>query len=67
MPAWFGDNPADLAWYPPDTEEKEKAFGAWLEGAAPPKHLPKVQPVMKSAKEQFPSIESWAMMGCKSH
>jgi len=63
MPAWFGDEPADIAWYPPDTEEKQEKLGKWFGGAAPPKHLPKVQPTMDDAKKQYPSITTWGMIG----
>jgi len=63
MPEWFGDNPADIAWYPPDNEEKQGKLGKWFENAAPPKHLPKVQPIMTDAKKQFPSIETWGTIG----
>lgn len=62
-PAWFGDNPAPMELFPVETDEQKAKFGEWLVNAAPPKHLPKVQPVMAEIKEKYPSITTWGMMG----
>jgi dienelactone hydrolase len=63
MPAFFGDNPADISWYPPDTDEKGKKLGAWFETAAPPKHLPKVPSILEAAEKLNSNIKSWGVIG----
>lgn len=63
MPDFFEGKPADLAWYPPDDEDKKSKLGKWFETAAPPKHLPKVQGIVKDAEEHNSNITSWGMIG----
>lgn len=63
MPGFFGDEPADISWYPPDTETKKKTLGEWFGRNGPPAHLPRVQPTVKAASEKYPSINTWGMMG----
>jgi len=63
IPDFFEGNPADIAWYPPDNEEKGAKLGKWFETAAPPKHLPKIQPVLKDAESNNSNIKSWGILG----
>jgi dienelactone hydrolase len=63
MPDFFEENCANIEWYPPDTEEKQKKLGAWFENAAPPKHLPKVQGIIAECEKTNPNIKSWGMIG----
>ena len=63
MPAFFGDSPADISWYPPDTDEKGAKLGKWFETAAPPKHLPKIPGVLEEAEKLNSNIKSWGVIG----
>lgn len=63
MPDFWEGNPADIAWYPPDTEEKQGKLGKWFEGAAPPKHLPKVPGLVEAAEKENSNLKSWGMIG----
>ena len=67
MPNFFQESgPADIAWYPPDTEEKQGKLGKWFENAAPPKHLPKIAPIVAEAEKHNSNIKSWGIIGyCK--
>ena len=67
MPDFFQEpGAADIAWYPPDTEEKQGKLGKWFENAAPPKHLPKVPAILDDAEKTNPKIKSWGCIGyCK--
>lgn len=63
MPDFFEGNPADISWYPPDTDEKGAKLGEWFKGAAPPKHLPKISGICDEAEKQNSSIKTWGMIG----
>jgi dienelactone hydrolase len=63
MPDFFEGSPADLEWYPPDTEEKGAKLGEWFKTAAPPKHLPKVPGIVKAAQEYNENIKTWGIIG----
>lgn len=63
MPDFWEGKPADISWYPPDNEEKQKKLGAWFEGAAPPKHLPKISPWLTTIEKDNPSIKTWGIIG----
>jgi len=64
MPDFFGGNPADVSWYPPDSDEKKEKFTKWLgENAAPPKHLPKVPTLLEAAEKTNSNIKSWGVIG----
>jgi hypothetical protein len=60
MPDLFEGNPADISWYPPDTEEKGKKLGAFFKGpAAPPKIVGLVAKLIDALKKDYPSVLSW--------
>ena len=63
MPDFFEGNPADISWYPPDTEEKGAKLGEWFKGIAPPKHLPKVPGLVEAAKKYNENIQNWGIIG----
>jgi len=55
VPDLFGDAPADISWYPPDTPEKQEKLGAFFKGPAEPmKTAKKILEIAKSFKEQYP-------------
>ena len=63
MPDFFDNNCADIAWYPPDTEDKQKKLGDWFQNAAPPKHLPKISPICDEAEKTNSNIKNWGVIG----
>jgi dienelactone hydrolase len=64
IPDFFEGKPADISWYPPDTEEKGKKLGEFFEGvAAPPKHVKKVPELVEEIKKANPGIESFGVVG----
>lgn len=64
MPDFFEGSPADISWYPPDTEEKGKKLGEFFQtAAAPPRTLGNVSKVLEALKETNPEIKSWGVLG----
>ncbi len=64
MPDWFEGKPADISWYPPDTEEKGKKLGEFFQTtAAPPKVVKQVNSVFSQIKSQNPDIKEWGIIG----
>jgi len=64
MPDLFEGKPADISWYPPDTEEKGKKLGEFFQTtAAPPKTLARIPKVLDALKKYYPSISSWGILG----
>jgi dienelactone hydrolase len=67
MPDIWEGKPADIAWYPPDTEEKKAKFGAFFqERAPPPLTLPKIPGLVDAANKHAPggnAFTSWGIIG----
>jgi len=63
IPDFFEGSPADLAWYPPDTDEKGAKLGEWFKSAAPPKHLPKIPGIVDAAQKYNENIRTWGIIG----
>ena len=64
MPVFFGDNPADIANYPPKTPPQFAAITAFMTGPAnPDKTVPLILPLLEAMKKENPQIESWAIVG----
>jgi hypothetical protein len=64
MPDFFDGKPADIAWYPPDNEEKGKKLGEFFKGQAETsKTLGRIPGVIEELKKENPEIESWV---CKN-
>lgn len=64
MPDWFDGNPADISWYPPDTEEKSKKLGDFFQiEAAPLKTVDRVMKVMKELQSNYPGVKNWGVVG----
>lgn len=64
MPDFFEGNPADISWYPPDTEEKGKKLGEFFQtAAAPPKTVAKVNSVISELQAKNAGIKSWGIVG----
>ncbi|KIW16974.1 hypothetical protein PV08_04165 [Exophiala spinifera] len=64
MPDWFDGNPADISWYPPDTEDKGRKLGAFFNTeAAPAKTVDRVMKVMNKLQSNYPNMKSWGVVG----
>ncbi|KAK5942222.1 hypothetical protein PMZ80_006177 [Knufia obscura] len=64
MPDFFEGKPADISWYPPDTDEKGKKLGEFFNTtAAPPKTVERVGKVMQELKAKNPDIKNWGVLG----
>jgi dienelactone hydrolase len=64
MPDFFEGKPADISWYPPDTDEKGKKLGQFFQTkAAPPKTVERVHKVMAELKSKNPNIKEWGVVG----
>lgn len=64
MPDFFEGQPADISWYPPDTDEKGKKLGDFFNTtAAPPKTVERVAKVMQDLREKNPEIKNWGVLG----
>ncbi|RVX71207.1 hypothetical protein B0A52_04781 [Exophiala mesophila] len=63
MPDFFEGKPADISWYPPDTDEKGKKLGQFFQtSAAPPKTISKLNTVMQQLKSNNPDISDWGII-----
>ncbi|KAI9841811.1 MAG: hypothetical protein M1837_000356 [Sclerophora amabilis] len=64
IPDFFEGKPADISWYPPDTEEKGKKMGAFFSGpAAPPKTTERIPKILKALQTGQSNIEKWGVIG----
>ena len=67
IPDLFEGSPADISWYPPDTEDKKQKFGAFFQDRAPPPlTLPKIPAIVQEANklaEGGNGFSSWAILG----
>lgn len=64
MPDFFEGSPADISWYPPDTEEKGKKLGEFFSGpAAPPKTVKRALELAAAIKKEYTGLESLAVIG----
>ncbi|KAI9711046.1 MAG: hypothetical protein M1820_002484 [Bogoriella megaspora] len=66
VPDFFEGNPADVSWYPPDTQEKGEKLGNFFKTTgAPPKtaeRIPKVVQQLQQMKENA-GVEKWGILG----
>lgn len=63
MPDFFEGSPADISWYPPQTDEHKKKLGDFFSNqAAPPKTLPRVPKIVEELGKSR-GIEKWAVVG----
>lgn len=64
MPDLFEGKPADISWYPPDTDEKGKKLGEFFSGQAEPgKNVARIAKCMQEIKTNNPHIKSWGVLG----
>jgi dienelactone hydrolase len=67
MPDFFEGKPADISWYPPQTEEHKQKLGEFFSGPAQPgKTLSRIPEVFMEANKLSPSgagFDKWAILG----
>lgn len=63
MVDFFEGSPADISWYPPDTDEKGKKLGEFFNTkAAPPKTLERIPKILKELESKH-GIQEWGILG----
>lgn len=64
MPDFLKGQFADQAWFPPDTEEKQKKMGAFFQGPAnPPDTAKRVPEMAKALAEKYSGVSEWGILG----
>ncbi|RDW72657.1 dienelactone hydrolase family protein [Aspergillus mulundensis] len=65
IPDFFEGDPADLSWFPPQTDEHKQKLGKFFETkAAPPNTLSKIPGVVSEANSYAPSEKfDWSILG----
>ncbi|PYH43675.1 dienelactone hydrolase family protein [Aspergillus saccharolyticus JOP 1030-1] len=67
IPDFFEGDPADITWFPPQTDEHKQKLGHFFQTkAAPPNTLPKIPGVVSAANTLAPGgaqFESWSILG----
>ncbi|KAJ5673388.1 Alpha/Beta hydrolase protein [Penicillium longicatenatum] len=67
MPDFFEGSPAQISWYPPQTEEHQKKLGEFFKSkAAPAKSLAKVPTLVAQANTFAPGgkeFDKWSVVG----
>lgn len=64
VPDFLKGNPANLDWYPPETEEQKSATQAWLkDNLSAEKHSALFEEMLEAAAKANPDITSWGVIG----
>ncbi|EMC94687.1 hypothetical protein BAUCODRAFT_73600 [Baudoinia panamericana UAMH 10762] len=64
MPDFFDGQPADISWYPPDSEEKGQKLGQFFKSkAAPPQTLERIPQVIGEIQKKHSEIKEWGIVG----
>jgi len=64
MPDFFEGSPADISWYPPDTDEKGQKLGNFFQTTgAPPKAAARIPSLVAAFKKHNPAIKEIGVVG----
>lgn len=64
MPDFLKGNTAQMAWFPPDTDEKKAASGAWMKDTLDAAgHSALFEETLQAATSAHPEITSWGVIG----
>lgn len=64
LPDFFQGEPLSLSLYPPNTDEKKKTVGEFMQGKASiPPNTEKLVEVVKEAKGKYTGVEGWGVYG----
>jgi dienelactone hydrolase len=64
IPDWFEGKPANIAWYPPKTDEDKANMGNFFQTQAKPERVvPHIPAMVEAAKKLYPNITAWAIIG----
>jgi len=63
IPDWFEGEPADISWYPPQTDEHKQKLGAFFGKNSPPRVAGLVPGYVKAVSEKYPEIKTWGVIG----
>lgn len=63
IPDFFGGKPADISWFPPDTEEKGQKLGAFFKDPADPQKAAGRIPALAAAIKKEFGVEGLAAVG----
>jgi len=62
IPDFFEGTPADIAWYPPETDEQKKALYAWFPPRTPAMGVEKLPAILKGIEEVY-GKKTWGGVG----
>jgi dienelactone hydrolase len=62
MPDFFEGEPCNIAWYPPDTEEKKANLYAWFGPRTPPTGAVRIPAIISSIEEKY-GKKTWGAVG----
>jgi len=64
VPDFFDGKPLSMSLYPPDTDEKKKTVGEFMQGMASiDANVPKLEGVVKEAKAKYEGVKGWGCYG----
>ncbi|KAG0651362.1 putative AIM2 family [Hyphodiscus hymeniophilus] len=63
VPDFFAGTPADITWYPPDDDRKEKALTEWWSTRHPHTVVSKIPSLLEQFELYNPNIKRWAVAG----
>ncbi|KAI2823866.1 hypothetical protein CBS63078_10611 [Aspergillus niger] len=66
IPDFFQGEPADITWFPPQTDDHKQKLGNFFQTkAAPPANLPKIPSIVSEANKLAAggSFQSWSILG----
>ena len=64
MPDFFEGTPANISWYPPTDETKQKSLGEWFQSkGSPHEGAKKIPGILKNIEQEYSGIKSFGIIG----